>query len=175
MMDQGQDNAARFVGCTATVVLISPTHIICANAGDSRSVLARSSGQQCVPLSEDHKPENSGELARIHAAGGFVEENRVNGSLNLSRSLGDFEYKMTPELPFDQQMVICVPEIHIEERKASDDFIVVACDGIWDCLSSEDCLVNVKAALTKLPKEKVVSQIIEEMFDQIIATDILSS
>jgi serine/threonine protein phosphatase PrpC len=45
------------------------------------------------PLSEDHKPENDEELKRIIAAGGHVEDNRVNGSLNLSRSLGDFEYK----------------------------------------------------------------------------------
>ena len=34
---------------------------------------------------------------RIENAGGFVEENRVNGSLNLSRSLGDFEYKSNPK------------------------------------------------------------------------------
>ena len=46
-----------------------------------------------VALSDDHKPDNAAEKARIMAAGGFVEENRVNGSLNLSRSMGDFEYK----------------------------------------------------------------------------------
>lgn len=94
-MGRGEDdNVAKFTGCTATVVLISQTHLFCANAGDSRVVLARSSGaQMCFPLSTDHKPDDPIEKARIEAAGGFVEENRVNGSLNLSRSLGDFEYK----------------------------------------------------------------------------------
>ena len=73
------------------MVLITKTHIYCANAGDSRTVLARSSGpEMCFPLSEDHKPENSGERARIEAAGGFVADNRVNGNLALSRALGDF-------------------------------------------------------------------------------------
>jgi len=48
---------------------------------------------QTVALSEDHKPDNYDEKRRIEAAGGFVEDNRVNGSLNLSRSLGDFTYK----------------------------------------------------------------------------------
>lgn len=44
MMGGGEENAARFAGCTATVVLISQTHIFCANAGDSRTVLSRSMG-----------------------------------------------------------------------------------------------------------------------------------
>ena len=40
-------------GCTAIAVLVTPTHIITANAGDSRALLSRNS--QNVPLSEDHK------------------------------------------------------------------------------------------------------------------------
>ena len=91
MYDRDNDNIAQYTGCTAVVVMITPEHIICANAGDSRSILSRSG--KVVALSEDHKPENAGERKRIEDAGGFVEENRVNGSLNLSRSLGDFEYK----------------------------------------------------------------------------------
>lgn len=71
--------------------MLTPDYIICANAGDSRAILSR--GGKVVALSEDHKPDNYAEKKRIEAAGGFVEENRVNGSLNLSRSLGDFEYK----------------------------------------------------------------------------------
>ena len=75
--------------------------LFCANAGDSRVVLGRSSGDEmCYPLSEDHKPENTIEKNRIEAAGGFVEENRVNGSLALSRALGDFEYKGRADLDY---------------------------------------------------------------------------
>lgn len=92
---------ANYTGCTATVVLITKDDYYCANAGDSRTVLGRSSGvKKCEPLSEDHKPDNEAEKARIEAAGGFVEENRVNGSLNLSRSIGDFEYKSKKDLSY---------------------------------------------------------------------------
>lgn len=49
-------------------------------------------------MSIDHKPELQQEKARIEKAGGFVEENRVKGILNLSRSLGDLEYKQDSTL-----------------------------------------------------------------------------
>jgi len=51
-----------------------------------------------VELSVDHKPELAEERQRIEKAGGFVEENRVKGVLNLSRSLGDLEYKSDTSL-----------------------------------------------------------------------------
>jgi len=79
-------------------VLITAEHIFCANSGDSRAVLSRN--YNAVPLSFDHKPSNDLEQKRIEAAGGFVEEDRVNGSLNLSRSLGDFGYKNNPDKDF---------------------------------------------------------------------------
>lgn len=167
---------AKFTGCTATAILITQTHIICANAGDSRTVLARSSGNDmCHPLSDDHKPDNLPEKARIEAAGGFVEENRVNGSLNLSRSLGDFEYKSSANLPYTEQMVTCDPEIMQVARQTNDQFIVLACDGIWDCMTSEECVTQTRDALARLGDTKPISGLVEEMFDRIIAKDILSS
>jgi protein phosphatase 1G len=48
---------------------------------------------KAIEMSIDHKPELPTEHARINKAGGFVEENRVKGVLNLSRSLGDLDFK----------------------------------------------------------------------------------
>ena len=76
-------------GCTATMALITPNEIYCANAGDSRAVAYLKEGTT-LPLSFDHKPDNADEKMRIESAGGFVSENRVNGNLNLSRAFGDF-------------------------------------------------------------------------------------
>lgn len=78
-------------GTTACVVLITPTEIYCSNAGDSRGVLCRDG--KAVPLSDDHKPDNEGELLRISKANHMVEDSRVDGNLALSRAFGDFQYK----------------------------------------------------------------------------------
>lgn len=96
------DNIALYTGCTACVALITDNEIYCANSGDSRCVLSGlvshsktnfSQDGKAIEMSIDHKPDLSTEKARIEKAGGFVEENRVKGILNLSRSLGDLEYK----------------------------------------------------------------------------------
>jgi serine/threonine protein phosphatase PrpC len=105
------DNIALYTGCTACVALITDNEIICANAGDSRCVL--SDNGKAIEMSIDHKPDNAGEKARIEKAGGFVEDNRVKGVLNLSRSLGDLEYKQDPNIAVENQMITCVPEIKI--------------------------------------------------------------
>ena len=84
-------------GCTAVSVLIKGEQIWCANAGDSRCI--GGVGGKAVALSKDHKPNNKKELERITNAGGFVEFNRVNGNLALSRALGDFIFKMNEQLP----------------------------------------------------------------------------
>ena len=63
-------------GCTSCVILITADTIYCANSGDSRAVLGLKNGK-LIELSHDHKPENDGEMARIKAGGGFVEDGRV--------------------------------------------------------------------------------------------------
>lgn len=121
-------------GCTACVALFTKDAVICANSGDSRCVLAR--GATALEMSEDHKPDNTEELRRIEAAGGFVEEGRVRGILSLSRALGDLEYKLNKKIGVEAQMITCVPEIKKVELTAEDKFLIIACDGIWDCLTS---------------------------------------
>ena len=80
------------IGCTANMILIDEyKKLYIANAGDSRCVLSRAG--KAVALSYDHKPENEEERRRIEKAGSTITEGRVDGNLNLSRSLGDLKYK----------------------------------------------------------------------------------
>merc|ERR1719489_151716 len=80
-------------GTTATVALLVNKKLFVANAGDSRCVVSRKGGKVHA-MSEDHKPEDEIEMKRIHKAGGEVsEQGRINGGLNLSRAIGDHNYK----------------------------------------------------------------------------------
>lgn len=154
-------------GTTACVVMLTPEYIICANAGDSRAILARDN-RKAIPLSHDHKPDNADEDRRIRLAGGFVAGGRVEGDLAVSRGLGDFRFKLmdvvmaaekVPHGAFDyeneettqvagalrrsvtkpsHQKVSPIPElIFIERIPEKDEFVIIACDGIWDVQSNE--------------------------------------
>ena len=72
---------------------------------------------------------------------------RVDGNLALSRAFGDFEYKDSPDLPVEEQAVTVCPDVSKRDRNQEDQFIVVACDGIWDCKSSQQVVDHYSSCL----------------------------
>lgn len=174
MMDpKGQEDCdiAMFTGCTACVVAVDEINenIICANAGDSRAILAKKG--VAYALSNDHKPDLESEKTRIYKADGWVSEGRVKGNLNLSRSLGDLEYKQNKKVPQEDQMITANPEV-IEHKLSNDcDFLVIACDGVWDCKTNQEVADFVYKRMKNNPNYKL-SKIIEELLDECLATDI---
>uniref|UniRef100_A0AAV2LKA9 Protein phosphatase 1B n=1 Tax=Knipowitschia caucasica TaxID=637954 RepID=A0AAV2LKA9_KNICA len=139
---QGLDRS----GSTAVCVLLSPSHLYFINCGDSRAVLCRDSS---VGFStQDHKPNLPREKERIQKAGGSVMIQRVNGSLAVSRALGDYDYKCVDGKGPTEQLVSPEPEVCVLERAGDgDEFIVLACDGIWDVMSNEDVCEFVRSRL----------------------------
>jgi len=68
---------------------------------------------------------------RIEAAGGFVNaQGRVNGNLNLSRAIGDQQYKQDPALPPWAQVISAEPDMVVEGLTEEDRFMILACDGV---------------------------------------------
>ncbi|XP_022754842.1 protein phosphatase 2C 77-like isoform X2 [Durio zibethinus] len=122
--------APETVGSTALVAIVSSTHIIVANCGDSRAVLYR--GKLPMPLSVDHKPDREDERARIEAAGGKVIQwngSRVFCFLAMSRSIGDRYLK---------PWIIPDPEVMFVPRAKEDDCLILASDGLWDVITNEE-------------------------------------
>lgn len=133
-------------GTTAITVMITPTHIIWGNCGDSRGLLCRSGKLHYA--TEDHKPYNATEKDRIERAGGTVMMQRVNGSLAVSRALGDFDYKRCTDLKPNEQLVSPEPDISVNERDGNDEFLFLACDGIFDVMTNEEVIAYISRQLT---------------------------
>ncbi|KAA3489859.1 putative protein phosphatase 2C 60 [Gossypium australe] len=151
-------------GSTACVAILRNNQLVVANAGDSRCVISRKG--QAYNLSRDHKPDLEAEKERILKAGGFIHAGRVNGSLNLSRAIGDMEFKQNKLLPAEKQTVSANPDINTVELCDDDDFLVLACDGIWDCMSSQ---MLVDFIHEQLRSETKLSVICERVLDRCLA------
>jgi len=154
-------------GCTACVSLLVGNELFVANVGDSRCVVSRAG--EAVDMSFDHKPTDEVETDRITKAGGKVtEDGRVNGGLNLSRALGDHSYKKVTNLSDREQMISALPDIKSMVLTNQDEFMVIACDGIWNSLTSQEVIDFVKMRIDH-EKELTLSQICEELFDHCLA------
>lgn len=121
--------AVASTGSTAVVAVVGEEEVVVANCGDSRAVLSRAG--VAVQISDDHKPDRPDELERIEGCGGKVinwNGHRVLGVLATSRSIGDYYLK-----PF----VITDPEVKVINRTKSDEFLILASDGLWDVISND--------------------------------------
>lgn len=170
------------VGCTCCICCLTEQKIVVANAGDSRAVLCR--GGVAMPLSEDHKPNQAREQDRIKAAGGYVEtqnspagtQYRVNGNLNLSRAIGDLEYKQDKSLPPEEQIISAEPDVGFTTRSYDDEFLIICCDGVWDMKSNQEVVDFVRTRLSAVSESedrtKAALRIIEELLDDCVSPDL---
>eukprot|EP00698_Gefionella_okellyi_P004608 TRINITY_DN14213_c0_g1_i1.p1 TRINITY_DN14213_c0_g1~~TRINITY_DN14213_c0_g1_i1.p1 ORF type:complete len:365 (-),score=40.93 TRINITY_DN14213_c0_g1_i1:19-1056(-) len=111
-------------------------------AGDSRAVLCRNG--TAVQLSVDHKPDLPAEAERVTKAGGQVRPAQISGvevgparvwpgGLAVSRALGDASFKSPKAL------VSAEPDVTSTVLDPlNDQYVILACDGLWDILSSQD-------------------------------------
>lgn len=137
-----EDNRSGSTVVAAIVTQVSPGEfcVQMAHAGDSRAVLCIGGNLVC---SEDHKPGRPDETRRIRAAGGTVEHGslgagplRVDGALAVSRAIGDFHFKPRTKAPAECK-VTAVPEVSTTRCRAGD-WLLLACDGIFDVVSNEE-------------------------------------
>lgn len=117
---------------------------------------------KAIAMSYDHKPENSEEEARINKAGGRVSsEGRVDHGLNLSRAIGDHCYKLRKDLSDREQMITALPDIKTLSLNSDDEFMILACDGIWNSMSNQKVVDFIRPRLKE--GKKKLSEICEEV------------
>lgn len=148
-------------GSTAIVVVIRNDMLYCANIGDSRAIAF--ANNQVIPLSTDHKPMLPIERKRILDAGCFINLDRVNGDLALSRAFGDFSYKRNRKKSVSEQAVISLPEVVKKKVTEEWEFVVLACDGVWDVMTNEQVCRFIRVRIEKNVKPDLIcAQLIDE-------------
>lgn len=169
-------------GSTAIVgVILNNNELYSLNTGDSRLIC--SINGHAKNLSFDHKPNHIGELIRINDAGGSVSFNRVGGVLALSRAFGDFNFKLRHfrnfanyhsdadntststvenKLVSEETQVTVEPEIIHHKITINDEFIILACDGIWDVFKNQDLINYIRDKLVlDLKLDEIVSNLLD--------------
>lgn len=145
-----------FSGSTLTAVLIRGKFLVCGNIGDSRVIIGskdNSNAWHAFEVSSDQKPSRSDEASRIVNAGGVIRQYRsITGEntgplrvwsidkdvpgLAMTRSIGDLASK--------KNGIISEPEMTTVHLTADDKFIIIATDGIWEFISSEEAVNLIK-------------------------------
>ena len=138
-------------GSTGTFIMaqkVEETYLLqVGNVGDSRVVLGRRKTKEPVSMTTDHKPSDPEESARIREAGGTVSNNRVDGSLAVSRAFGDASYKNLSNV---NSKVIALPEITHFKAEVGD-IVLLCCDGVFesDAFSNEGVIEFIFERLEK--------------------------
>jgi len=131
-------------GTTAVSCFMRKNHMWLANSGDSRAIIVRKkdkgTGFTSVDLTEDQKPDTPAEMRRILSMGGHVTPAGANGSpsrvwhnlrgLAMARSIGDHAAATVG--------VIAEPEITEYDVRPEDHSLVIASDGVWELITSEE-------------------------------------
>ncbi|XP_013772631.1 mucin-17-like isoform X3 [Limulus polyphemus] len=147
-------------GCTAVCCLIREDTLYLAWLGDSQAVVVR----EGVPLGvmSLHKPDREDERLRIEKEGGcvlFIGTWRVNGTLAVSRALGDPEHK-----PY----VSCEPDVITVNLDGTEDFVILGCDGLWDRMTPSDIITSVYCYVKESPNnvENLSSHLVYQAKDK---------
>lgn len=127
-----------------------------------------------VEMSVDHKPECQVEIDRITKAGSTITEGRVDGNLNLTRSIGDLKYKGRDHISQEEQAITANPDTYCFDITDDIDFIIMGCDGIWEKKSNEEMVAWVyhKLKEQKEAGEDDLKKIVHDLLHESLAEDV---
>jgi serine/threonine protein phosphatase PrpC len=125
---------AKNTGSTATVILIDNNNLYCANVGDSQCYYI--SKEKIIKLTKIHNCNDLKEVERIKKKNGIIFQNRIFGCINLTRTIGDIEFK--------EYGVTCIPDISKEILSENNSkYIILGSDGVWDVIDEND-IINIE-------------------------------
>ena len=157
---------ANQIGTTANIMLIKNGIIYIANVGDSLSVMYKN--KKAYNLNREHQTIIKSERERVLKSGAIINGYRINGMLNLTRAIGDLQFKTNKKLKRHEQSVIALPEITKIEDTEGIDFIIMGCDGVWDCVKRQLVCDFIDKEIRENPDKKL-SDILKVIFDKCVS------
>lgn len=126
------NNNLNYIGSSASVVLINDNNIITADLGLTKCILFNKDGiilnNKETKIFEEHTFKNKEEKKRIKKFNKSIdyESLKINFYVPASRSFGFFEYKENEVLNEENQIISCVPDVNIYDRKGIDFILLVS-------------------------------------------------
>uniref|UniRef100_K3YDL9 protein-serine/threonine phosphatase n=1 Tax=Setaria italica TaxID=4555 RepID=K3YDL9_SETIT len=71
----------------------------------------------------------------------------IRGNEIIVGNAGDLSYKNDDSLPAIEQAITALPEVRTEHITHDAQFLILACDGIWDCMTSQQAVDYVRIYL----------------------------
>ena len=118
-----------------------------ANAGATAAAVLSRAGK-AIDLSTDQRPNCSTETGRIERAGGFVEDGQDQRHSRAARAFGNFHVEGLKGTETAPGPLTVEPEAGAGGgSRARTQFLVIACDGLWDVFSSNNAVDFARRAL----------------------------
>ncbi|KAH8582585.1 PP2C-like phosphatase [Cryptosporidium sp. chipmunk genotype I] len=158
-------------GSTAIVCCITSSTLCVANLGDSRAVLCKCG--RAYSLTKDHRiKSNFEERERVKIEGGtFDDEGYLSGNLAVSRAFGNWDVHSGMKL----QGLSSIPEIYVHNITHEDEFLLIACDGIFESFMDQEAISLIRRALVENNDPNVAAEKLASAALQRQALDNLST
>jgi serine/threonine protein phosphatase PrpC len=165
-----------YQGSTAVVVAMHESDdghrtLVAANVGDSRAILSRRG--KAIDLTRDHKPNEEREKARILNMGEVIEWDSLSKvhrvrNLSLSRAIGDRYAKPVVSSQVEVKLFPITEE--------GDEFFLLASDGLWDVMTSQEVVSYVHSRFEKeLKREQLQTQEDKENYKLVLRRNMARS
>jgi len=164
--------AFKMVGTTSLMAVVTPSEIHLANCGDCRAIIFTERGE-LLGRTLDHKPDARVEAHRILQAGSVVINGRINGNLSVSRGFGDFDEGL--KVRGGKYLGVKAPLSPLADPytfpRIPGTYLLLACDGLWDVLSSEEVAMWIAAQLGSKNLQEIVNGLTKMAIEEKRSTD----
>jgi len=178
---------SKYSGTTAVMSYIEGRTVYTANSGDSRSTMGKLVEEKwtAFDLSDDQKPERADEAKRIIENGGRVHACRDYDGNEVGPMRVWLKHQDVPGLAMTRSFgdgvaasvgVIAVPEVSVVPLGDEDQVIIIASDGVWEFITSQEAVELVSKCKTPADAVKALTdestkrwQAEEEVIDDITA------